>query len=254
MIVEIADIPFEIVFRHPENEAFFQDYRSDRHPDFVIQASDEDLVQMQEGFNRTALAEGTPLHQYADSFLENNAIHGLLAQHMIDHDVLLIHGSALCMDGMGYIFTASSGTGKSTHARLWRKVFGSRVWMVNDDKPMLKVSDDGVTVYGTPWNGKHHLGCNAGAPLKAIIKLSRAPENHIRPLDKTDAFRVVLEHAYGSRDTRSMLKIMELEKRIIDVVDFYHLSCNMEPEAAIVAWEGMNPGAERSSYEDASDE
>jgi hypothetical protein len=184
----------------------------------------------------------------------DNALMVLYALATAEQQTVLFHAAVVSHGGKGYLFLGASGTGKSTHARLWRKVFGSRVWMVNDDKPMLKVSDDGVTVYGTPWNGKHHLGCNAGAPLKAIIKLSRAPENHIRPLDKTDAFRVVLEHAYGSRDTRGMLKIMELEKRIIDVVDFYQLSCNMEPEAAIVAWEGMNPGAERSSYEDASDE
>ena len=83
------------------------------------------------------------------------------------------------MDGAAYLFTAPSGTGKSTHTRLWREVFGDRVWMINDDKPMLRISENLVTAYGTPWNGKHHISRNASAPLKAIVQLNRGKENII---------------------------------------------------------------------------
>jgi len=235
MIVEIADIPFEVICRYPENEAFFSEYRSDRAPLFSIQPSEADLLQVQAGFDRMGAGAA-----YPPVFLENNAVHELLARHMVDHNVLLMHGSALCMDNRAYIFTAPSGTGKSTHAKLWREVFGHRVWMINDDKPMLKISDHEVMVYGTPWNGKHHLGRNACAPLKAVVKLSRASDNHIEPLGKVDAFRVLISHSYSSDDPRCMLKVMELEKRLIDIAAFYRLSCNMDPEAATIAWEGMN--------------
>ena len=66
------------------------------------------------------------------------------------------------------MFTAPSGTGKSTHARLWREAFGERVVMINDDKPLLLVRPEGVTVYGTPFRGKHGLGGDRSAPLRAI--------------------------------------------------------------------------------------
>ena len=114
-------------------------------------------------------------------------LHALLAEKLVAYGALLMHGSALCMDGNAYIFTAKSGTGKSTHARLWREAFGDRVWMINDDKPMIRV--DEMRVYGTPWDGKHHLSRNASAPLKAIVKLERAEENRVAPLAKADAFQ-----------------------------------------------------------------
>ena len=72
----------------------------------------------------------------------------LLAEKPTAYNVLLMHGSALCMDGQPIVFTAPSGTGKSTHTRLWREMFGSRVWMIYDDKPMLKITGEGVWAYG----------------------------------------------------------------------------------------------------------
>lgn len=249
MVIELAGVPVEVRCAYAENEAFFRDYAvskplgADIPPRFTIAPTAADLARMQADLDRTAAEEGrAPKRDYAPAFLENNAIHALLAEQLIHYDVLLMHGSALCMDGQGYIFTAKSGTGKSTHARLWREAFGERVWMINDDKPMLKITEAGVTVHGTPWNGKHHLSRNAAAPLKAIIALSRDETNHIEPLSRADAFPVLMRQCFGSRDPSIMLRIIELEKRMLDAVDFYKLGCNMSPEAAQVAWLGMNPG------------
>ena len=100
---------------------------------------------------------------------------------MISYDTILFHGSVIAVDGIGYLFTAKSGTGKSTHTRLWREYFGDRAAMVNDDKPLLKITDSSVIAYGTPYNGKHRLGTNISVPLKAICILTRAADNHIEP-------------------------------------------------------------------------
>lgn len=186
-------------------------------------------------------AEGIPPHRRGDGFLENNAIHGLLAEKLTECGVLLMHGSALCMDGKGYLFTARSGTGKSTHARLWREVFGERVWMINDDKPMLKITNESIIVYGTPWDGKHHLSRNASAPLKAIVKLERDTWNHIDPLSKADAFPALMKQCYSSKNPATMARILELEKKLLDRVAFYTMGCNMDLEAARTAWKGMQP-------------
>ena len=77
------------------------------------------------------------------------------------------------MDGQAVLFTAKSGTGKSTHTKLWRDLFGERAVMVNDDKPLLRILKDGVLVCGTPWDGKHRLSTNCALPLKAICILER---------------------------------------------------------------------------------
>lgn len=238
--IEMAGVPVAVRCRFHENQAFFHDYFTEKEPLFTIEPTEADLRQMQADFDRMDEMEGIPKHRRTDGFLENNAIHALLAERLVEQNALLMHGSALCMDGKAYIFTAKSGTGKSTHARLWRQVFGDRVWMINDDKPMLRIEESGVTVYGTPWDGKHHLSRNASAKLKAIVNLTRDESNHIAPMSRADAFPVLMKQCYGSRNPATMARIMELEKRLLSAVDFYTLGCNMLPEAAKLAWEGMN--------------
>ena len=241
--IEIAGLPVEIICHHPENEGFFQDYLTDKEPVFILEPNEEDLIAMREQLLRTQKVEGWDF-PITDKFVENNVIHALLAENLAKCGRLLMHGSALCMDGEAYLFIASSGTGKSTHTRLWREVFGDRVWMVNDDKPMLQIEEDRVLVYGTPWNGKHHLGTNASAPLKAIILLTRGEENRIVPLPKADALIALMQHGYSSKNTQAMQEILKLKQKLIDTVSFYKLACNMDPDAAITAWRGMNPEAD----------
>ena len=238
--IELAGIPARVICRFKDNRTFLSDYVTENRPLFTLEPTEDDLIRMQADFDRMDEADGIPRHRRTEEFLENNAIHALLAEKLVPYDVLLTHGSALCMDGAGYIFTAKSGTGKSTHARLWREAFGSRVWMVNDDKPLLKIGEAGITVWGTPWDGKHRLSRNASAPLKAIVSLCRDEKNHIEPMEKADAFPVLMKQCFISRNPATMARIMDLEKRLLDAVDFYTLGCNMEPEAAKVAWEGMN--------------
>ena len=241
MYYEIAGVPFEVRCQYKEEiRRFLKDYVTGREPVFTIEPTEEDRIRMQMEFDRMAEAEGSSKVRYSEAFLENNAIHALLAERMVGHGVLLMHGSALCMDGQGYIFTAPSGTGKSTHARLWREAFGDRVWMINDDKPMLKV--DEMKVYGTPWNGKHRLSRNSSAPLKAIVSLERSAENRISAMEKADAFPALMKQAYVSRNPATMAKILAMEKQLVEEIDFYKMGCTMDPEAAQTAWMGMNSG------------
>lgn len=241
-VVELAGVPMQVRCQYKENKEFLRDYLSKKEPLEKIEPKKSDLEEIQKIFDSMAEKEGTKKIKYQESFLENNAIHNLIAQKLIKYNTMLFHGSALCMDGEAYIFTAPSGTGKSTHARLWREVFKDRVWMINDDKPLLKIENEKVTVYGTPWNGKHNLGENASAPLKAIVKIERAKENHIEHLSSAEAFPEVLKQAFGPSDRELMVRVMELEKHLLEAVDFYRLGCNMEPVAAKTAWEGMNAG------------
>ena len=234
--IEIADIPAEIRCIHEANRTFFTNYLSDRTPMFSIEASAEDLEKMQQKMDLLADHEGTPRIQHSPAFLENTAIHELLAENLAVYDILLMHGSALAMDGEACIFTAPSGTGKSTHARLWREVFKNHVIMINDDKPLLKITDGGTFVYGTPWDGKHHLSSNCSAPLKAVIQLTRSPVNHIEPLDKASGFIVLMEQIYLPVIPENKARITGLMRKLLNTVSFYHLGCNMEPDAAICAW------------------
>jgi hypothetical protein len=158
---------------------------------------------------------------------------------MIARNVLLFHGSAIAVDGEAFIFTAKSGTGKSTHARLWRQKFGERAIMVNDDKPMLRIGSDKVTVCGTPWNGKHHLDTDIEIPLKAICIIYQSKENHIERIPFYEALPILMEQSYMPKGDADMGKLLEFMDVIAGCIPIYLMGCNMDPEAADIAWEAM---------------
>ena len=257
LIIKIAKVPFRVRCRCRETAEFLRPYMAEEAPLFTGDAAEDneaarqvtplftiapapdDLLRMADELDRTAEKEGRRGGAYSEAYLEQNAVHALLAEQMVSRGVLLMHGSALSMDGRGYIFTAKSGTGKSTHARLWREVFGERVRMINDDKPMLLVQQGGVSVWGTPWDGKHHLSSNEGVPLAAIVQIRRAAENHIEPMAGADAFPLLMQQTYASADPATGMKILALQRQILEKTAFYTLDCNMDPEAALAAWEGI---------------
>lgn len=240
--IKIADTVVELKCRYAKNKRFLSDYLTEEKAVLSIEPDNNDLRYIEKLFQDQCKANGTPIQKYSAEFLENNAIHWKLAEALTEHHILLLHGSALVMDGEAYIFTAKSGTGKSTHTRLWREQFDDRVFILNDDKPMLKVTESGVTVYGTPWDGKHHLSRNTSAPLKAIISLTRNQTNHIEVFPKLEAFSVIFRQAYRSDDPQKLQKILQMENQVINTVGLYKLGCNMEPDAAVTAYEGINKG------------
>ncbi len=237
--VRIAEVPARILCKYRENYERLLPYETDEEPAFTVEITEEDIA-----FSLSLLESwfGKRKRPYEEHYLEDLSIQNVFSKKMLDHNVLMLHGSALCMDGEAYIFTAPSGTGKSTHTRLWRETFGDRVWMINDDKPMIRIENGKATVYGNPWDGKHHLSRNASAPLKAVIWLKRDAENHIEPLKKSDIFPVLMVQGAWSKRGPQKMQAIQLEIKLLDTVAFYVMGCNMDPEAARIAWQGMNEG------------
>ena len=182
--VKLADTPVCIRALHPQMKGFLREYLSEEKPELVIETKQEDIERERREDLCTREREGLPRQNAGDAYLETLAIYRQLAEKLAERNVLLFHGSALAMDGEAYLFAARSGTGKSTHARLWREAFGERVVMINDDKPLLQVGEEGVRVFGTPWNGKHRLGNNASAPPEGPVlsgEGQRQPHREDRP-------------------------------------------------------------------------
>ena len=234
--VKLADIPLRIRTIHPELRHFLRDWLSAEEPELSLEMQPADMERERRLDAENRALEGLPPSRSSDCNLEMLAVYRKLAEELVERDILLFHGSALSMDGKGYILTAPSGTGKSTHARLWREHFGERVTMVNDDKPFLKIADDGVTVYGSPWSGKHRLDTNTSVPLHAIAVIERAKENSIERMSPLDAVAVLLQQAYREEE---MEGIVPLALKLAEMIPVYKLHCNMEPEAAEIAYEGM---------------
>ena len=145
----------------------------------------------------------------------------------------------MSVDGEGYLFAAPSGTGKSTHAGLWRQLLGDRVIMINDDKPLLMVRRGEVFLCGTPWSGKHHLDTNRIVPLRGIAILTRDTDNSIQPADPNDVWPFLLQQTYRPEEPGKMSMVLKNLDRIRMEVPIWELHCNMDPEAAEVAFGAM---------------
>lgn len=224
----------------PTTKIICTDYLvSDREPSAAaISVTPGDI--MQERAYLTEKKEGAPLEASTPEALERLVLCRKSAELLPQYGAVLFHGSALAMDGEGILFTAASGTGKSTHAALWRQVFGSRVVTINDDKPFLRADAAGFTVFGSPWRGKHRLGANTAAPVKAICVLHRGEENTIRRLTPREALPILMQQTYRPRSLGAMLPTMQMTERLSREVPVYALTCNMDPQAAWVAWRGIN--------------
>ncbi len=145
---------------------------------------------------------------------------------------MVLHGSSIAFDGHGLIFSAPSGTGKSTHTGLWRKTYGDRVTVINDDKPTIRFNGDVPTVYGTPWSGKTDLNTNTNAPLRAVVFLERGETDAIRRLSVTEALLYMnRELSMPYHDEALGLTLLDTATRLVQSVPMYLLSCTPTAQA-----------------------
>lgn len=161
-------------------------------------------------------------------------------QNLLEHNGMMIHSSAVVVDGRAYLFSAESGTGKSTHTQLYLKRFGDRAFILNDDKPAVRLEDGVWYAYGTPWSGKTNLNVNVRAPLAGIAVLERGQSNEIEPFTGPEVIRNLLEQTLRPREAVHRLQILKLADQLIRQVPVWKLRCNMEPEAAMVSYRAMS--------------
>lgn len=215
---------------------------SDAEIDFTVSVMQSDIDYEREKSRAEDIKEGIPIREFSDEYLETLSVYRKIVVELLSYDTILFHGSVIAVDGVGYLFTAKSGTGKSTHTRLWREYFGERAVMVNDDKPLLQITEEGVMVYGTPWDGKHRLSTNTSVPLKTICVLERGERNRIKECDFAEIYPMLMQQVYRpnmSGKPELMMKTMELVDKLKGRVRFYKLCCNRNIDAARVAYEGM---------------
>jgi len=175
-----------------------------------------------------------------DDLCEYLASGRVFYRRLLDFDGMLLHASAIAMDGKAYLFSADSGTGKSTHVGLWRQLFGDeRVRIINDDKPALRLEDGTWYVYGTPWSGKYGLNLNLRYPLAGICFLERAPMNKIEPYTKSDLVFRFLKQTNRSKKAEFQEKSLRHIGSLIEKVPVWRLECNMEQEAAVLSYRAM---------------
>lgn len=161
---------------------------------------------------------------------------------LLRFDGFMLHSSAVVVDGKAYLFTADSGTGKSTHTSLWMKLFGDRAYILNDDKPALRLINGTWYAYGTPWSGKHDISENACAELAGIAIIERGEENHIEICAGMKAIRNLLRQSNRPKDAESRELLLKLLDKLIMKVPIWSLQCNMDLSAAVMSYEVMSGG------------
>ena len=231
---KFGDIPVEITYRGTYFEKKAKDYETDEEPLFSICATDEDLVYEQ--------ANSEEEIQYSKPYLEYIAIYRLFCEKAIDFGVALFHSSVVEVDGECYLFAAKSGTGKSTHTRMWREVFGERAVMINDDKPLIREIDGKFYAYGTPWDGKHELSVNKKSPIKAICYIERGEENEIKKGDVVETTYKLIAQIYRPRSEEGTVKVLDFADKMLKSIPMYEMKCTISNEAAQMAYDMMKNG------------
>lgn len=234
--VKLADMHVQIENKYPELRDFCKDYVVEGvTPDFCVSWSEEEIFSEREHELTT---------NFTPAYLETLAALRKISEVLPSYRRLLIHGASITLDDKAYLFTALSGTGKSTHIRLWRKYLGARVDIVNGDKPFVSLdcSDDGKVVpriYGTPWAGKENWHKNRSAVLDGICFLRRGEENKIRTLEPAECLQLLFNQVYLPKDKVASELTLELMDVLVRNIPLYLLDCDISEEAVKCSFEGM---------------
>ncbi len=182
-------------------------------------------------------APGSPK---AQAFTLNNALMLLFAFASAPYRALEMHASVVIHGGRGFLFLGRSGTGKSTHSRLWLKYIPGTE-LLNDDNPILRIVDGGVRVYGSPWSGKTACYKAQDVPVGAIVRLRQAPENRIASLNVVGAYASVMASCSGYRPIRTIADAQhETLSVVAQQVPCYQLDCLPDEAAARLCQETVD--------------
>lgn len=229
---KIAGVVFDAEFTSSQLKKLCQDYcyTGDLSADFTITVTKEELLEEHK--------KNPELSFWAtESFLAYSKLNEYLIK---TRKGLMFHSTAIAVDGKAYLFTANSGVGKSTHARLWREVLGDKAVMINDDKPIITVENGVVYANGSPWQGKHNLGNKIKVPVKAVCKIERGEENSIEQANFSEMAITVLEQTIRPESEEGIDSLFGLIEDVLSKVDLCKLKCTPTLDAVKVSYEYMS--------------
>lgn len=190
----------------------------DREPDIKIISTEEKIA---------AERDVEDSGEYSDGYIETLSVYREIAERMLDFDTFLMHGSVVGVGDEAFMFSASSGVGKTTRTVKWLEQIENS-FVVNGDKPLLKVCDDKILACGTPWSGKEHMNTNIIVPLKSIVILERNEKTSIEEISFGDAFLLLFKQTYKPNSPDLMIKTINLLKKTDGKIKFYKYRMNLE--------------------------
>ncbi len=231
--IKLGDIPIGIDNRFRELSSYFVSYLTDEDPWFIVSVTEKEIM-----------AE-IPSFRKPNEYGEYLAVLRKINMKLIDYDAFLFHAAAIAVDGYGIVFTAKSGVGKSTRVQLWKDAFGDRAKIINGDKPILRFTENQLTVYGTPWTGKEGLGENMSAPVKALCFIERGEEVSLRRIETFDFISRIFNQLIVPREEKQMDRLIYLVGRIMQEIPCYNYQCNRDLEKPELLWKQIREETER---------
>ncbi|MCD8158677.1 MAG: hypothetical protein LUD77_07245 [Clostridiales bacterium] len=234
--LRVADIDFRLEYEYPTMLKQAKDYiidESDKSykPIFGIILNKDSLVEFQKENPHLSIND-------CEYLLTGAAFY----EKLIEFKGVLLHSSAVVVDGYAYLFSAFSGVGKSTHTGLWLDYFGDKAYILNDDKPALRMTDGRVYAYGTPWSGKTDLNRNVKVPVAGICFIERSQKNYIRRAETFEAFGKFFEQTVRPDNEEKTDLFMGTINDIFCNLPIYIMGCNISPEAVETSYNEMRKG------------
>lgn len=231
MKYKIADlmIEFNAKFNTTNKRAEKYLYTGNKKEDFKITVSDESI-------NKEKEFDELLTNEFAEYLIMGtNFYKGLL-----NYNGCLLHASAVVIDEESYLFSANCGTGKSTHTSLWLKYLKEKKpYILNDDKPAIRIMEDGIYAYGTPFSGKHDISKNTRAKIKGICFIEQATKNSIKKIEPKEAVPLFFEQTVKKLSKEQMLKLFDIMDIILKEIPIYKLCCDMSKEAVELSYNTM---------------
>ena len=230
MIYEIAGLRIKIENRYDFTTKFCREYLSEDQRskvDIVAKVTEEEFA-----------AERSISDEFSDGYIENICLYRSICSQIPVFNRMLLHCAVLEYDGKGYAFLGRSGTGKSTHTKLWKK-FLATPKMINGDKPILHYVDGGFLAYGTPWRGKEAWGTRSVAPLCGLCFLEQAKENSIRKLTPSEVSSRLFTQILLPETEENAISTLELADKLIATTPAYLLKCDISREAVKLSFEQL---------------
>lgn len=232
-LYRIADLTVSLTPRYPRLLHFCREYlATDQNavPDLSILPSDEDFAEERRISGRDTSR---------DEFLEIPLTYRKLCTALLSRSAFFLHAAVIEKEGVSFAFSAPSGTGKSTHIRLWKELYGDSATIVNGDKPIVRKKNGLFHAYGTPWCGKEGWNKNCASPIGAICFLERGTENRIEQLPPSDALRLLFSQLLIPKAPDKVASLLSLADSFLSEVPAFGLYCNISTDAAALAYTTM---------------
>lgn len=167
---------------------------------------------------------------------------------LLDNNGMMFHAAAVGWKGRAYLFSGPSGTGKSTHRKLWQQLYGEdAVTAFNDDKPPIRFIDGKWYAYGAPWNGKSNIQKNVKFPLGGICFLKQGTENRIRKMSSLEAISYLTgQTVHKLLSEKRAAALLENVDSLMKHIPIFLLECTPTLEAAKLSSETMSKAADEA--------